>query len=223
MNRTLAMARALTLMTFVLAWTILGAAPAQAHTANPRFHTQLVSVLPALPGLSVTVADNGEWVTLTNTSDTTVVVSGYDGEPYLRIGRDGVWQNILSPSTYLNQSLQIVPVPDIADPTAPPRWVGLNTSTTARWHDRRMRWMGAEIPAVVKNDLGSSHLISTWTIRALQGDTPIAITGTLTWRPATGVYYALILPAVATLLLGVAGLVIPKVRRRRLEAREPAV
>jgi hypothetical protein len=216
MKRTLAMARALTLMTIVPAWMILGAAPAQAHTANPRFDTQLVSVLPALPGLSVTVADNGEWVTLTNTSATTVVVSGYDGEPYLRIGRDGVWQNILSPSTYLNQSLQIVPVPDIADPKAPPRWVGLNTSRTARWHDRRVRWTSAEIPAAVKNNLGSAHLVSTWTIRALQGDTPIAITGTLSWRPASGVYYALILPAVATLLLGVAGLVIPRVRRRRL-------
>lgn len=179
MTRTPTVPRALTIITLVMVWTLLVAVPAHAHTTNLRFHTRLVSVEPTLPGVSITVADNGEWVRLTNTSVTPVVMYGYEKEPYLRIGPDGVWQNILSPSTYLNQSLQIVPVPDLADPKAPPRWIGLSRSTTGRWHDHRVRSMGAGLRAIVQKDPMSAHLVNTWTIRALQASTPVTITGTL--------------------------------------------
>ena len=216
MTRILSVPRTLTLIVLALVFTILGALPAHAHTTNLRFHTRLVSVEPTLPGVSITVADNGEWVRLTNTSVTPVVMYGYEKEPYLRIGPDGVWQNMLSPSTYLNQSLQIGTIPESVDPKAPPRWVRPNTSKFASWHDHRVHWMGAGLPPVVAKDMGSAHLVDTWTIRAVQDRTAITITGTLSWRPVSGFFYLVTIPILVTLLLGVAVLVVLRMRNQRL-------
>ena len=41
---------------------------------------------------------------LTNDTDTDVIVRATEGEPYLRIGPDGVFENLLSPATYINRT-----------------------------------------------------------------------------------------------------------------------
>ena len=46
-----------------------------------------------------------------------------DGEPYLRVGPRGVFENSHSPATYLNRSFTPTRrAPTMADPAAPPAW-----------------------------------------------------------------------------------------------------
>ena len=54
---------------------------------------------------NVKVIENGRRLELTNDSSATVVVSGYENEPYLRIGPDGVFENTRSPAVFQNRSL----------------------------------------------------------------------------------------------------------------------
>jgi hypothetical protein len=215
MTKALAVPRALALIALALMLTIVGAVPAQAHTSKWQFHTRLLSVQPALRGVTVKVGDDGEWLTLTNTSAAAVVVFGYEKEPYLRVGPDGVWQNTLSPSTYMNESLQIGAIPETVDTKAPPRWVRLNTSKSAAWHDHRVHWMGAELPPVVQENPGAPHVVNTWTVAAMQGSKPITITGTLSWSPVSSVFYTLTLPVMGALVIGVSAIFLLQVIRQR--------
>ena len=110
--------------------TLLVAAPASAHTiSGPRptnFRTRITSITPDVPGVHVRVVDLGSRLELTNDTDTDVIVRAPEGEPYLRIGPDGVFENLLSPATYLNRSRSgdsaVQPVAAYARPGDPPKW-----------------------------------------------------------------------------------------------------
>ena len=82
------------------------AGPAAAHVgggaAGSDFDARVLAVTPEVPGLSVRVLQFGEEVELVKGTGTEVVVPGYDDDPYLRIGPDGVWRNANSPATYIN-------------------------------------------------------------------------------------------------------------------------
>src|SRR5690348_9803616 len=55
-------------------------------TGATDFSTVLTGVSPAAAGVTVEVTENGERLRLVNTGPADVVVLGYLGEPYLRIG-----------------------------------------------------------------------------------------------------------------------------------------
>ena len=63
----------------------------------------------------------------------TSIVVGYDGEPYLRVGPRGMFENTHSPAVYLNKSANTTPwtPPKTADPAAPPEWRQVSPATTA--------------------------------------------------------------------------------------------
>jgi hypothetical protein len=62
-----------------VAWGHGGPSPASAH-----FLSTVLGITPAVPGLSVSVADRDDRLVLTNDTGKVVVVSGYSLEPYLR-------------------------------------------------------------------------------------------------------------------------------------------
>jgi len=162
------------------------AAPAPAHSVSgvgaTNWKTTLASVSPALPGLAVRVVENGSRLEVTNHGPE-IVIFGYGGEPYLRVGPQGVFINALSPAAYLNCSRSGCPVPASADAHAPPRWEQFSTGQTIRWHDHRIHWMGRTLPPEVAQAPGVRHLQARWAVTMAQGPTVVTAAGDYTWIP----------------------------------------
>jgi hypothetical protein len=188
------------------------AGPASAHvggeTAGSDFDGRVTAVTPALPGVSVRVLQFGDDLELVNRSGTEVEVPGYEDEPYLRIGPDGVWRNQRSPATYINLDRYArVTLPETADSRAEPEWVRLSTEPHYIWHDHRTHWMSdGLLPPAVAADPGRSHTVFEWTVPLRYGDTPARVEGVLTWSPPPAPWVVWPLVAVPALLAAAAGL-----------------
>ncbi len=165
------------------------AAPASAHTiSGPKptnFRSTVVSVTPPAPGVDVSIVDLGAKIQLTNHTNREVLVLGYEGEPYLRVGPQGVFENINSAATYLNTTVKggVVPGDVNTDPTATPNWKKISDGNTARWHDHRAHWMGGSLPPQVQAQPDQFHRIGIGLITFEQSNTKHAIGIALDWVP----------------------------------------
>jgi hypothetical protein len=84
------------------------------------------------------VVDLSGRMELRNESSVDVVVLGYDGEPYLRVGPSGTFENARSPAVFLNRTSEPdVDVPDRYDADAAPEWRRVSEESRVRWHDHR--------------------------------------------------------------------------------------
>jgi hypothetical protein len=113
-------------------------------------------------------------------------VFGYQGEPYLRIGPRGAWQNTRSPAAFLNRSR--VPTReaphDQYDAKATPVWRKISSAPVASWHDHRTHWMAQEDPPVVRRDPGSTHVvIRNWKVPVRIEGRTVNVTGDALWVP----------------------------------------
>jgi hypothetical protein len=129
-------------------------------------------------------------------------VLGYQDEPYLRVGPDGVFENVRSPATYLNRDRRATtPVPGSADAEAEPEWRKVGGGTVVRWHDHRTHWMGEQDPAAVRAAPDVLHVvIPDWVVPMRHDGTRIEATGDLVWIPGPSAW--------PWLAIGVAGLVL---------------
>jgi hypothetical protein len=164
------------------------AQPAAAHDVPgvqpSNFETTVDGTTPRVPGLSVRAIDLGSQLELRNLTTTDAVVLGYQGEPYLRVGPRGVYENRRSPSTYLNRTRDGKSrVPSDADPGAAPEWQRVSSDTRMRWHDHRAHWMGNEDPRAVARDPDARHVIDRWSLHLRHGPQDISVTGELLWVP----------------------------------------
>jgi hypothetical protein len=204
-------ARLLVVLLAVLASLAL-AGPASAHVgggaAGSNFDGRVTSLRPALPGVTVRVLQFGDDLELVNRSGTEIVVPGYDDEPYLRIGPDGVWRNQRSPATYINLDRYArVRLPATADSRAVPEWVQLSTGPHYVWHDHRTHWMTqGRLPPAVAADPGRSHTVFEWTVPLRYGDTSAEVQGVLTWTPPPAPWLVWPLYVATALLAAAAGL-----------------
>ena len=97
------------------------AAASHGGGAAQGYRSTVVRVAPELSGLAVRVIDGDDELELTNTGGREIVIEGYEGEPYLRFTREGVFENQRSPAAYLNDDRYAnVEVPASADPKARP-------------------------------------------------------------------------------------------------------
>jgi len=184
----MAVRRVLLAVLACVAVLLLPASPAAAHSVGgvgaTNFRTTLSALTPAVPGVTLRVIENGSKLELSNTTGTDVVVAGYSGEPYARVGPAGVFLNDNSPATYLNADrYSSVPVPAGVDPKGPPRWRQVSGDPLFRWHDHRVHWMLTTLPPQVAADPGTEHRISSWTVLLTYGQQPLTATGTLDWVP----------------------------------------
>ena len=89
-------------------------------------------------GIEVRPVELGNRMELVRTTAKEVQILGYEGEPYLRLDADGVFENINSPAHYLNlDRFARTPIPPSATAKAAPNWVKLSDGNSVRWHDHR--------------------------------------------------------------------------------------
>ena len=169
---------------------VLTAPPALAHALNgaspSNYRTRILDVEPPMPGVGVEVVEAGNRLLLSNTGSEEAVVLGYAQEPYLRVGPQGVFENLRSPATYRNRTrFPTEQVPAKArDPQAPPEWQKVSDGTSVRFHDHRVHYMGLQPPGPVQRDPGREHvIIPAWEVPILVGDTQMLVKGDLTWIP----------------------------------------
>lgn len=161
------------------------AAPAFAHGAHAptatNYLAEITGLTPATSGLTVRLIETGTGLQLTNHSGRTVRVLGYTGEPYLEVRPDGAYHNLRSPTTYQNlDPAGATPVPDDADPEAPPTWHRINDAPVARWYDHRVSWQSAAPPRVAAEP-GTRVRVREWSVPLRLDGQSGQVTGTLDW------------------------------------------
>jgi hypothetical protein len=152
-----------------------------------------------------------------NGTGRTLVILGYEGEPYLRFSGGGVFRNARSPATYLNLDRYAkVDVPKDADPKAPPRWERVASGAIWAWHDHRIHWMSPIDPPRVRADPDRPHHVFDWKVPARIESERLTISGRLDYSPPPAerslLPYALV---VAVALAGTAAVVVVLARRQR--------
>ena len=201
----------------------LAVAPtALAHQGNPTYRSVIDQVSPKFPGVRLQVLNLDDRLELQNTSGKTVVVKGYQGEPYARLLGDGTVEvNHNSPAFYLNNDRTSTgTVPANARPGATPDWRIVDRAGSFQWHDHRIHWMSTITPQQV-TDKTKRTKVFDWKVPMQVGATKTNVTGTLFWqpKPGGGIPTAALIGLVALAVLGLGAVVV--VRRRRGEFDEP--
>jgi hypothetical protein len=184
-----AVRRVLVVCVLAGAGVVTSATSASAHGLGglkpTDYQTTLGGISPAVSGLKLTVVDLGTRLELTNHTAHDVTVLGYDGEPYLRVGPRGVYENTRSPATYFNKSLTLSgsAPPKQADSKAPPVWKKTGDGPTASWHDHRAHFMGTSDPPVVARDRTHRHVIDHFQIGMRTDGTALKAQGEIVWVP----------------------------------------
>ena len=196
----------------------LTAAPtAIAHQGNPNYRSVIDGVIPNMPGVKLQVLNLDDRLEVQNTSGKTVLIKGYQGEPYARVLGDGTVQvNHNSPAFYLNNSRTSTgKVPANAKPGAAPDWKIVDKAGRFQWHDHRIHWM-SNVPPQQVTDKGKRTKVFDWKVPMQVGDTATSVNGTLYWQPTTGggAPVAAYAGLAAIALLGVGTVVLVRRRRR---------
>ncbi len=211
-RRRLAVVLGAVLATFAV--LVAGAGPAAAHGASgsatgaaaSNYQQRIDGFDPGVEGVELTIDPVTQQLVLTNTGTAEVTLMGYSGEPYLRVGPTGVWENTRSPSVYLNTSVDgTAAVPETADATAEPDWRQRSTGTSVRWHDHRTHWMGGT-PPIAQLLPTQTHEIAGWTVPLDIDGTRVDATGTTLWVPGPDSTGWLLLAVVLGLVVGALGI-----------------
>ncbi|MEU4419300.1 hypothetical protein AB0F81_01645 [Actinoplanes sp. NPDC024001] len=178
----------LLLLTAVAGAVLAPATPAFAHAGDTGgvsdYRLTVTGLSTPLDGLTVRVVEGGARLELSNETGRAIEVLGYSGEPYLEVRPDGTYENVNSPATYVNETLDGgTALPAGADPTAAPSWRRVSTDTTVRWHDQRTQWLEAGPPPQVAADPGSGHRVRDWIIPLREQTRTFEIQGTLDYEP----------------------------------------
>lgn len=155
---------------------------ADAHQGDPSYRSIPSGVTPAVAGVQVEAVNYDDALQLTNRSARTVVIEGYDGEPYARLLPDGTVQvNRRSPAAYLNdERYGGSPVPASASAEAEPQWRTVDRTGRLIWHDHRMHWMGSGRPPAVKDPAVRTKVFD-YRIPLRVDGRPATVAGTLFW------------------------------------------
>ena len=185
----------------VVAATLIAAPVASADGGSPNYSSKLISVTPAVKGLTVRVVDGDDAVELRNATGLNVLVPGYENEPYLRFLVNGrVEMNANSPAKYLNEERYGgVNVPRTANAKATPKWELVSQGGTYTWHEHRVHWMSTNRPPKVEASGGNTlQKVFDWVVPMSVGGDRVKASGTLWWVPTGQIDKADTLIAAAT-------------------------
>jgi hypothetical protein len=200
----------------VAALAVCPVASAHGDGAERGFRSAVESIRPNLSGLTIRVLESDDELQLRNETGRTIVILGYDGEPYLRFSPDGVFRNARSPASYLNLDRYAnVDVPPAADSKAPPRWERVATGGIWAWHDHRIHWMSPIDPPRVRAAPDRPHHVFDWQVPARIQGRKLTISGRLDYAPPEEERSLLPLIVGAALGVGVTAVAIAILVRRR--------
>ena len=195
---------------------VAAASPAQAHgrgTDATNYRTTITAP-PDLPGVSWEVYGGDELLEVVNTSDTELIISGYEAagadglEEYARIGPDGVFVNVHSRAYYLNDDrYSQVTVPPAVEAGAPPEWEKVSDSNAFAWHDHRTHWMSptTDPPALKGRRDERVVVFDEWEVEMWYGDREEVLAGTLEWIPGPNPWRYVAIGSIPA-LIGLVGL-----------------
>jgi hypothetical protein len=206
----------------LLVAALVALTPLAARAANEsypnNYKTELRALDPPISGLKLTTAGGDRYLVLDNKSGKTTIVTGYDGDPYLRFHPNRVVEvNLHSPSKYVNEDrFGTLQPPASARPGAKPEWKVVSTNGSYRWFDHRIHWMDKKPPAQVK-DRAKKTKIFDWEVPLKVGGRPVTAAGTLLWIPdsSSGTSTGLIVVIIAVAILALVAAFLLLRRRSR--------
>jgi hypothetical protein len=173
----------------VVLWVGVFAAPAHAHGRGSDATNYSARILeaPDIPGVTWAIYGGDELLEVTNTTDVEVVILGYpqnDPEPYLRVGPQGVFRNLSSPATYVNEDRYgDAQVPPHLDNSTPPDWEQVSDGTSAAWHDHRIHFMAPGLHPAITDPSVETVVYEEWRVPFLHDGQEHFVVGDLRWVP----------------------------------------
>jgi hypothetical protein len=182
---------------------ILPAGPADAHPpgieAAVDYRVRVTGFTPAVDGLRVRFVPDGSRLELRSDTGRPAEVLGYDGEPMLRVGPDGAWENTRSPSLYVDRPSGAARAG--ASPRAQPQWRHVGDRALVRWQDHRTLWHGSPPPQTAR-DPGRVHRVLDWWVPIRVDGSDVRITGFVEWvPPPPGTWWLAVLVLIAAMTL----------------------
>jgi hypothetical protein len=187
------------------------ASGAEAHfgTAKLGYRSRITKIEPPMRGLTFSILYGDDSIKLDNRSGKTVVIKGYGGEPYLRFAPNGVFVNVNSPASYLNQDRYgRVQVPKSATSAAKPKWAKMANVHVWAWHDHRIHFMSPTPPPQIKAAPRKQHHVFDWKVPATENGKKFVIAGSLDYKPPpkNDFPYGLVISLAALVGAGMIGL-----------------
>jgi hypothetical protein len=163
---------------------VVPAAPAAAHGSDPSVHPVLDTVEPALPGVTVQLAQSiTAQLVVSNPTPTTLSVLDGNGEAFLRIGPAGVLANPASAWWYLTNSPNgDTDVPADSQPGAPPRWEQVAAEPAWGWFEHRLHPSPQGVPPAVSRARRIKTL-ARWSVPFDFGGQPLTASGRIVYEP----------------------------------------
>ncbi|MEP7112021.1 MAG: hypothetical protein ABI862_02040 [Ilumatobacteraceae bacterium] len=199
---------------------VLGPAqPAFAHGGNggasSDYRIEVTGFEGDASGVEVRPVELGNRMEIVRTTAKEVEIVGYDGDPYIRLGADGVFENFNSPSHYTNlDRFARTPTPPTATPSAEPNWVKLSDGNSVRWHDHRTHWMDPTPRQDVRDNPDVERVIfpANRVELLVDGRSVVAIVK-VTWLPPPSRMVWLVITSLTACALLAALVLIPSLRR----------
>jgi hypothetical protein len=160
-----------------LAVTLLFPATALAHGRNAPVATNFQARVDHLPaGVEAKVVDGDRKLWLRVPSSSTLIVLGFQREPYIRFDHAGVELNLRSPTTYLNQP-RLQYASRATSVTARPDWKRVTRAHAYSWHENRLHALERLVHG------GDARVVGRWSVPLQLEGNVSAITGTLSYVP----------------------------------------
>lgn len=145
---------------------------------------QMSSPLHPAPGLTAALTPGAfPDLFLTDSGAQPVTVIGRDGEPFARIGPNGVSVNLRSP-THVDDVVARGERPaQAADAAAPPVWQHVSSSQSYDWLEARARYAAADPPPAALERAGPT-VLRRWSVPLELGARRLDLAGTIDWVPS---------------------------------------
>jgi hypothetical protein len=198
---------------------LLFPAVASAHGSGSHGYVSKITRIVNGNGITAAAGEEGE-IRLSTPPGKTVIVFGYQHEPYLKFEHARVYANTSSPTLYANREEA---APPAASAAARPQWVDQAIEGRVfAWHDRRIHWVGQERPAPVRENPHARHHIRDWTVDGTVDGERFAVQGSRDWaaekRGPGYVWISYVFVAGFVLYVGYA-LISSRLKKQRLTAR----